>query len=495
MSKTLLNKIGKGASRIALLATAMISLNGCPQPVNPTSVNPTTPVNPIVTNYDLTITSKALDVINEGSLYSYQVNATDKEGDKLTYSLPTKPAWLSINANSGLISGTVPPISQDTNENVGVSVSDGKNTATQNFTLTEKNLLDIIGNIQDNETYTTKAGEVKIYDYDDVATYGTDYLGNKYFNGYNFTSKTPLIDQDVSSGNFSQIQLPKVVSKAVLRAKLNPDSYIRTITLDGTKDYTSQNNNSLTDKIRVVPYGYWNGTSFDLTNFDAKSFKEFMKEINFDDPSLSDHGLKKWNLDNLLGIEILKSNPNDPSSTFTDSQQQAIVDKIKNSLDIPLFINNKKDLGLIIQQDLTKSDQYSNNHYDSSGDPKRGYIIVVPNSTLMGLVDNTETAIAGKTSYYPADYLTDGIIKRNKIEIRPGDATDNNRTVSHEFGHAFIAPNGEATILSDYTIMYPYNGRIVKPADADIKAGKIIYEDTYLPREKLDDILGLNWMN
>ena len=442
------------------------------------------PINPPVNNAP-TITSIPITPVNENGPYSYQVTVNNPEGDKLTYSLPTKLVWLSIDANTGLISGKITTISEDTIYPVEIDVSDGTNTTKQNFNLIVKNLLDITGNIESNEdypNYSAKPGEVKIYNYDDVATY--DSLNN--FIGYNFTSKTPLIDQDVSSGNFSQIQLPKVVSKAVLRAKLNPDSYIRTITLDGTKDYTSQNNNSLTDKIRVVPYP---------TLYSKENFKEFMREINISqtpDEYGKEFGLRRWNLDNLVGIEILKYNPwtNNSNDVFTDPQQQAIADKIKNSSDIPLFINSKKNLGSIIQPD-TKDNQDSNNHYDSSGNPNSGWIIVVPENNLTDMYNNT---IAGKTSDYSTDYLRDGIIKRSKIEIRPEHAGD--AKMSHEFGHAFIAPNGEASnpLFSKYTIMDP-NGTIPLPADADIKAGKIIYEDTYLPREKLDDILGLNWMN
>ena len=208
---------------------------------------------------------------------------------------------------------------------------------------------------------------------------------------------------------------------------------------------------------------------------------------------ISDHGLKKWNLDNLLGIEILNYNPltKNPADVFTTDRQNAIADKLSDPNNIPLFINNKKDLSstTFLQIDSTKEYQNSNPHYDNSGNPNLGWIIVVPNSTLTGYVNGKETAIAGKTDDYLNDDRINGIIKRSKIEIRPEHAGDSK--ISHEFGHAFIAPNGEASILSNYTIMNP-SGTIPLPADADIKAGKIIYEDSYLPREKLDDILGLD---
>lgn len=46
---------------------------------------------------------------------------------------------------------------------------------------------------------------------------------------------------------------------------------------------------------------------------------------------------KRWNLDNLLGIEILKENPTSNSGTFTSAQQNYIEGKINASDDIRLL--------------------------------------------------------------------------------------------------------------------------------------------------------------
>lgn len=66
--------------------------------------------------------------------YTYNVNATDPDGDTLTYSLTTKPTGMTINSTTGLINWT--PTTSTGDYNVTVKVSDGELTATQSFTIT-----------------------------------------------------------------------------------------------------------------------------------------------------------------------------------------------------------------------------------------------------------------------------------------------------------------------------------------------------------------------
>ena len=73
-----------------------------------------------------------------GTLYRYDVNAVDPDGgDKLTYSLLTKPEGMTINANNGVIDWTPKDISTRLNE-VKVKVTDNNDipaSATQSFTI------------------------------------------------------------------------------------------------------------------------------------------------------------------------------------------------------------------------------------------------------------------------------------------------------------------------------------------------------------------------
>ncbi len=71
---------------------------------------------------------------NDGANVSLQLQGSDADGDTLSYTASALPSGLSINANTGLISGTIAS-NADTNSpyNVTVTASDGTNTTTQTF--------------------------------------------------------------------------------------------------------------------------------------------------------------------------------------------------------------------------------------------------------------------------------------------------------------------------------------------------------------------------
>ena len=82
------------------------------------------------------ITSTPKEVAKIGIEYSYDVEATDSDGDPLTYSLTTKPAGMTIDASSGIINWTPEEIQQGANE-VVVVVSDNSGAeAKQEFSIT-----------------------------------------------------------------------------------------------------------------------------------------------------------------------------------------------------------------------------------------------------------------------------------------------------------------------------------------------------------------------
>jgi hypothetical protein len=66
--------------------------------------------------------------VDEGSLYSYTMTATDDDGDPLTFDAPTLPAWLSFNGTD-TISGTPGQAQVGGGHNVTVTVSDGSGPA------------------------------------------------------------------------------------------------------------------------------------------------------------------------------------------------------------------------------------------------------------------------------------------------------------------------------------------------------------------------------
>jgi len=124
-----------------------------------------TVLNVVTGNNDPIITTTAVTQVYENQAYSYDVDATDVDGDTLTYSLTTSPSWLSINSNTGVITGTAPEVSSDTDYSVTVQVSDGNGGfATQTYTLTVKNV--VTGN---NDPIITTTPITQVYENQDYS--------------------------------------------------------------------------------------------------------------------------------------------------------------------------------------------------------------------------------------------------------------------------------------------------------------------------------------
>ncbi len=106
---------------ILLLGLISISLTGCLPMLFPEPNN-----EPIITSAPVTTASV-------GVAYTYNVDATDIDGDVLTYTLTNPPAGMNINPSNGVISWI--PI-EEGDYPITVTVSDGKLTDTQSFTIT-----------------------------------------------------------------------------------------------------------------------------------------------------------------------------------------------------------------------------------------------------------------------------------------------------------------------------------------------------------------------
>ena len=81
------------------------------------------------------ITSIPATTAKVGVEYSYNVFATDPNGDSLTYSLLAYPNGMTINSSTGLITWT-PTENQVRDYEVEVGASDGELSVTQAFTVT-----------------------------------------------------------------------------------------------------------------------------------------------------------------------------------------------------------------------------------------------------------------------------------------------------------------------------------------------------------------------
>lgn len=84
-------------------------------------------------NNEPIITSTPITKASVGITYTYNVDATDYDEDILTYTLTTPPIGMTVNSSTGLISWTP---TEEGDYSVTVTVSDGKSTDTQSFTIT-----------------------------------------------------------------------------------------------------------------------------------------------------------------------------------------------------------------------------------------------------------------------------------------------------------------------------------------------------------------------
>ena len=113
-------------------------------------------------------TSTPITSATEDTPYSYDANATDADGDTLTFSLDVAPTGMTINPTSGVVSWT-PNASQVGNQNVVVRVSDGNGGATmQSFAISVSGAANQVPSI--TSTPATSATVDQLYQYDVNAT-------------------------------------------------------------------------------------------------------------------------------------------------------------------------------------------------------------------------------------------------------------------------------------------------------------------------------------
>ncbi len=101
-------------------------------------------LNRAASNRAPTFTSTPSTSVNEDSVYNYAIVTTDADGDALTITAPTKPAWLTFTntgAGTATLSGT-PTNNNVGNNNVVLSVSDGITSTSQTVTINVINVND-----------------------------------------------------------------------------------------------------------------------------------------------------------------------------------------------------------------------------------------------------------------------------------------------------------------------------------------------------------------
>lgn len=119
-----------GATLLLLLALALGGCNGSGggnSVTNPVSISPTPGTSN--TNGAPTIDGAPTTTAKSSLPYSFKPNASDPNGDPLSFQIQGKPDWASFDTTTGLLSGTPPQGLVGTYANIQITVSDGKNTA------------------------------------------------------------------------------------------------------------------------------------------------------------------------------------------------------------------------------------------------------------------------------------------------------------------------------------------------------------------------------
>jgi len=185
-------------------------------------------------NHAPVITSSAVIYATKGQPYSYDVNATDSNGDTLVYSLTTKPSGMIINGSTGLITWTPTATGSF---GVTVKVSDGELFDTQSFTITVESTTTtdkpdlIVSNIWTEPNppiaagFTTIGIEIKNQgNADAIGTFflefyfdGT-YQGHVYING--------LTAGSTNTSYWQAVTWPSDINLHTIKGVVDPDNII-----------------------------------------------------------------------------------------------------------------------------------------------------------------------------------------------------------------------------------------------------------------------------
>ncbi len=494
----LVKKLKNGFRKAVFIGTAFAVLGSasCKLPV------------PIPTRNDPPeIISAPVGQIYEEQPYMYDVDAIDSEGDILTYSLNQAPDWLLIDSATGVITGTAPLVDSDTDHDIIVSVGDGVNSVTQQYTLTVKDIsepppdyVDISAKLEDCENDGTgRQGIIKVYDARD-----NSFLSQHSVNG-DFSFTLEKLVSELLGGIIVQAGMTDTLGNLL--------SYVRTIRLS-SGDHNPITNPKGNPAIRVVPYDNPNDSYDDgliggiIT---SEQFRTHMGETNLR-PDIQFHGLIKFDFELMKevdgGIEIMHENNRNNSETgesygiFTSSDAQNFENKIKDINDIGNYLKEyfEKNGNIPVQNDrwLVDNNQPYVKHYDikylpaPTVIPYQGWVVIEPDDFLGGaVVGDTEFFGTGAPGYIGA------------VRIRLQDKSDS--VFEHESAHGLIpylyhASATLPSINSNLTVGatagdYLPNSPPIFPGPVDKKAARITNEETFLVKEELNDIIALNFLN
>ena len=366
----------------------------------------TTP-GPVPINHHPTITSFPITLATVNEAYAYNVDATDPDGDTLTYSLTMSPAGMTINSSTGLINWT-PTSTGDYNVIVEVSDSGSPvDTTTQNFTIH-------VGQVSTNQAPIITSTPITLATVNEAYAYNVDatdpdgdtliYSLTTKPIGMTINSSTGLInwtptsagDYDVTvevSDNGSPVKNTTqsftihVGQPSINQAPIITSTPITTATVDQTYVYnvnaTDPNGDTLTYSLTTKPTGMtiksWNG----LINWTPTSTGDYDVTVRVSDGELFD--IQSFTITVNIGITPnLKLTPF--SQTVTQGSQATINVVAEDVTDL-------KGASVILNFNASKL-QYSSSTAGS----------FIPNATLMANSTNGSVTLdiagLGASSYH-----------------------------------------------------------------------------------------------
>jgi hypothetical protein len=157
---------------------------------------------PSSSNTAPTITGTPGTVATAGATYSFQPSSQDADGDSLQFSITGKPAWATFSVSTGQLSGVPAASEAGTYDNIVISVTDGKTTASQPAF-----------SIAVNSTAATKGTAVLSWQAStpsSAAPTPTDVAGYRVYHGFSASALTEV--REISAPDISSYVFDALVS-------------------------------------------------------------------------------------------------------------------------------------------------------------------------------------------------------------------------------------------------------------------------------------------
>ena len=120
-------------SSTAILLTALAALSGCKMMNTP--VSDSVPPDVGDTNSPPVLQGNPLNSVKVAESYAFQPNASDPDGDALSFSIQNKPRWAQFQANTGRISGMPMLGDEGLYDNISILASDGTASTSLDFSI------------------------------------------------------------------------------------------------------------------------------------------------------------------------------------------------------------------------------------------------------------------------------------------------------------------------------------------------------------------------